>query len=633
MAISPINVARVSQNLRAFNLLETVRGQQVNLFRTQNQLSTGLKFRSPSEDVPNATATMLIDRQLDRIEQVQENLSIVNGTITSAETAMDQAIRLMQDARNIALEAASDTVDEEERTSLARVVTSIVDEMIAIGNREYLGQYLFSGNRTDETPFSHGLGGVQFAGDDGRRETIVDTDFAQDQFTISGQSFFGAVSPPVEGRVDLDPLVTAQTRILDLRNPVGEAPEFGQIVVSDGVDSTTVDLSSAATVGDLVDLMNAQMPPTLTASLAAGRIQIAGTTAITVAEFGGGRTAQQLGIGTSAPVPSVLGGNLNPIVTNRTRVDDLLQGAGLNLSGNILIQNGDTSATIDLSQSETVEDILNAINGAEVGAWAKLSADGRHIEILNRVSGTDLRVLENGGQSAQNLGIRTTMPDTKLSELNDGKGVFGRDGDDFTLTTADGTAMTFDVSPADTLQDVLDLLNGGGGGLITAELSTTGHGIVITDNSTGPGTLNVLAINQSPALVGLGLDVFATGNQLVGEDVNPIRVDSAFTTLLELEDGLLRNDRDDIGFATQRLDRTLENMLEIRGQMAATAKVMSDRVERLESTDTAAQVLRSDVADADLTESVVQFQQLQTALQANLQSSSRVLRLSLLDFL
>lgn len=633
MSVSPINVARVSQNLRAFNLLETVRGQQVNLFRTQNQLATGLKFQSPSEDVPGATATMLIDRQLDRIQQVQENLSIVNGTIASAEASMDQAVQLMQDARNVALEAASDTVEAEERTSLARVISSIVDEMIAIGNREYLGQYLFSGHRTDEAPFGYGLGGVEFRGDAGRRETIVDTDFAQDAFTISGQSFFGAVSPPITSQVDLNPLVTSQTRIADLRNPVGEPPEYSQVVVSDGVTQTQVDLSNAATVGDLVDQLNAQMPPTLTASLAGGRIQIAGTTTITVSEFGGGRTAQLLGIQSSVPAPSILGNDLNPVVTNRTQIDDLLQGSGLDLSGGITIVNGDTSANIDFSTAETVEDVLNLINGSEVGAWATLSDDGRHIDILNRVSGTDLRVQENGGSAAANLGIRTTTVNTPLSELNDGKGVFGRDGDDFTITTSDGTDLTFDVSPAETLQDVLDILNAGGGGLVTAELSTNGNGIVITDNTAGAGTMSVLAINQSPALVGLGLDVFATGNQLIGEDVNPVRVDSAFTTLLELQRGLEDNDRDAIGFATQRLDRTLENMLEIRGQMAASAKVMSDRVERLESTDTASRILRSDVAEADFTDAVVQFQQLQTALQANLQSSSAVLRLSLLDFI
>jgi flagellin-like hook-associated protein FlgL len=633
MAISPINVARVSQNLRAFNLLETVRGQQVNLFRTQNQLATGLKFQSPSEDVPSATAALLIDRQRDRINQVQENLSIVNGTITSAEAAMDEAIRLMQDARTIALEAAGDTIEAEERSSLAQVVTSIVDEMIAIGNREYLGQYLFSGNRTQESPFSYGLGGVEFRGDAGRRETIVDTDFAQDSFTISGQTFFGAVSPPIVGQTDLNPLVTAQTRIADLRDPVGDVPSFSQLVINDGTTATQVDLGQAATVGDLIDLLNDQMPPTLNATLTGGRIQITGTPGITVSEFGGGRTAQSLGLLTSTPTASILGADLNPIVTNLTQLSDLRQGSGLDLSGGITISNGDITANIDFSTAETVEDVLNLINGAEAGAWAQISHDGRHIDILNRVSGTDLRVMENGGAAAANLGIRTTTPETRLSDLNDGRGVFGRDGDDFTVTTSDGTALTFDVSAAESLQDVIDILNSGGGGAITAELSTNGNGLVITDNTAGVGTLHVLAINQSPALTGLGLDVLATGNQLIGSDVNPVRVDSAFTTLLELERNLRANNRDEIGFAEQRLERTLDQMLEIRGQMAATAKVMSDRVDRLESADTAAQVLRSDVADADMTDAVVQFQQLQTALQANLQSSTQVLRLSLLDFI
>ena len=54
MAVTPINIARVSQNLKAFNLLSTVRASQLALFRVQNQLATGLKFLTPSEDPTGA---------------------------------------------------------------------------------------------------------------------------------------------------------------------------------------------------------------------------------------------------------------------------------------------------------------------------------------------------------------------------------------------------------------------------------------------------------------------------------------------------------------------------------------------------------------------------------------------------
>lgn len=53
----------------------------------------------------------------------------------------------------------------------------------------------------------------------------------------------------------------------------------------------------------------------------------------------------------------------------------------------------------------------------------------------------------------------------------------------------------------------------------------------------------------------------------------------------------------------------------------------------MENEVTAAQVLLSDVRDVDIAEAVIRFQQMQTALQANMSTASRVLNLSLIDFL
>ena len=60
---------------------------------------------------------------------------------------------------------------------------------------------------------------------------------------------------------------------------------------------------------------------------------------------------------------------------------------------------------------------------------------------------------------------------------------------------------------------------------------------------------------------------------------------------------------------------------------------MIDRADRADYEATATEVMRSDVRDADLAEAIVRFQQMQTALQANLSTASQVMNLSLLDFL
>jgi flagellin-like hook-associated protein FlgL len=112
-----------------------------------------------------------------------------------------------------------------------------------------------------------------------------------------------------------------------------------------------------------------------------------------------------------------------------------------------------------------------------------------------------------------------------------------------------------------------------------------------------------------------------------------VRVDSPFTALLQLSRGLQGDDRQAVQAAAQRLDRTLQNMQQVQGQMASQAKTMADRTERVDTETTAARTLLSDVQDVDFTDATLRFQQLQTALQANLVTGSKLMSLSLLNFL
>jgi flagellar hook-associated protein 3 FlgL len=347
----------------------------------------------------------------------------------------------------------------------------------------------------------------------------------------------------------------------------------------------------------------------------------------------GSQTARDLGIladGLSGPVG---GADLDPQLTLRTQLADLNAGAGLDLTNGLTIRNGTRSATLDFSGAETLEDILNEINGANVGVWARIADDGRSIEVLNRISGTDLTIEENGGQLATALGVRSMNASTPLASLNDGLGIDTVDGADLRFITADGTTIEVDLDGANTLQDVIDRINTAGGGALTAGLAATGNGLAISDNTAGTETFRVERANLSPALDGLGLDVQAAGSTLTGRDVNPVRTNSPFTALIELRNCLESGNRTGITLAGQRLEETLRKLQEVQGRMASHAKAMDARSRLAETEATGAQVMLSDVRDVDLTEVIVRFQQMQTALQANLTTSSAVMNLSLIDYL
>lgn len=158
-----------------------------------------------------------------------------------------------------------------------------------------------------------------------------------------------------------------------------------------------------------------------------------------------------------------------------------------------------------------------------ISAYRRINATGDGIDIVNTLSGAEMRIGENGGTTADDLGVRSLQSGTLLSDLNDGVGVRRIAGQaDFRITAADGSTFDISLGAAATIGDVLGAINNATGGKVTAALATVGNGITLTDNSGGAGTLNVVAMNASDAASDLGILGNATGTTLQGSDVNPI---------------------------------------------------------------------------------------------------------------
>jgi flagellar hook-associated protein 3 FlgL len=225
-------------------------------------------------------------------------------------------------------------------------------------------------------------------------------------------------------------------------------------------------------------------------------------------------------------------------VLDDTFTDVTADGAGtsLDLGDGIILTNGDETVTLDLGTAETVEDLLNLINGAGVGMIGDINAAGTGIDVRSVWSGADFTIGEDGGQTATQLGIRTYTGSTRLSDLNRGVGVTTHDlqYDTFTpittadlaLTARDGTAITVDLDSATTLADVVNLINTAPGNQVgttsvTASLTADGNGIALVDSSTPiTGDLIVQGNAASEALGFLNVGAASISDNTVDVDGN-----------------------------------------------------------------------------------------------------------------
>ncbi|MGD1278354.1 MAG: flagellar hook-associated protein FlgL [Tepidisphaeraceae bacterium] len=639
MAILPIGISRVSNLLQASLVQQSVSSTQSQMLQVENELSTGKRINTPSDD-PAAAATIgQLNNTLTQRKTYSDNITAATSQLSEADSTLGDLTNLLQQAQEIASANVGSDVTSDQRQSAAAIVQSIYDQVLSIGNKTFNNMYLFAGDAGASAPFAATSDGVLFQGSATTLKNAADASTYL-AYQVSGAQVFGSLATGVTGDTDISPQLTAQTRLTDISGTSNDGIRLGSIQISDGSVTKVVDLSSAQSIGDVVRLINQAGVGSITASISGQGLTLTGSASenISVQDVGG-TAAADLGIATGSGGAGVgtplVGADMNPRITAMTLISDLRNGSGIDNAG-LVISNGTTTKTITWSPTATVQDVLNDINGAGLGLKAQIDASGAGLQILNATQGTSMSIAENGGQTATQLGIRTFSPSTLLTQLNGGKGVNVAGGStaDFQITRADGTTFTVSLGSAKTVQDVIDAINtADGGGGVTASFSTTGNGIVLTDTTGGSGTLSVSALNNSTAAADLGLDSAPVANVLTGKDVGSVQSTGIFSNLQALINGLNSNDQDEITTAGSGIQADISRVTQVRGQTGAVEQELSNRSDQITQENTATQSLISQLQDTDMTTAITQYQTLQTALQASLQTAATSLNLSLLDFL
>ena len=187
--------------------------------------------------------------------------------------------------------------------------------------------------------------------------------------------------------------------------------------------------------------------------------------------------------------------DLNPDITLGTRLSELNAGDGVRL-GTIVLSDGTSTVNLDLSGSDTVQDIVTAINNnGVVGITAALNAAGNGL-VLQAGPGDQISVQDlPGGFTARDLGILQTsaLPAgtdlvgadldrilsqmTELAALRDGAGIDTVAGLQITIG---GDTATIDLSAAQTVEDLLNAINYSGV-FVNASIDSDGRRLVVAN--------------------------------------------------------------------------------------------------------------------------------------------------------
>jgi flagellar hook-associated protein 3 FlgL len=126
---------------------------QQQMAQTQEQISSGYQINKVSDDPGEVGDVLELESNVGQVTQVLSNLSSVSGEVNTAESALENATQLLEQAGTLAAEGASTTVSASERSSLSQQASQILSELVSSANTNYEGQYVFSGDETSTPPY------------------------------------------------------------------------------------------------------------------------------------------------------------------------------------------------------------------------------------------------------------------------------------------------------------------------------------------------------------------------------------------------------------------------------------------------------------------------------------------------
>ena len=162
---------RVSTSLIHMQGVQNILEQQAKLLRTQDQLSSGEKYLSPSDDPSAASRVIDLDEAISQIEQYDENGNYVTQRLNLEETTLTSVNNVLQRVRELAIQAGNTgTYDLQGEQAIASELREKLNELFDYANtRDENGDYIFSGFQSRTQAFTtDGVGNYFYNGDEGQ---------------------------------------------------------------------------------------------------------------------------------------------------------------------------------------------------------------------------------------------------------------------------------------------------------------------------------------------------------------------------------------------------------------------------------------------------------------------------------
>ena len=211
-------MAVVNTNISASIAQAALARNERELTAAMEQLSTGKKINSASDNAAGLAITTRMTSQIRGLDQAVRNAYDAVSMVQTAEGALDEITAMLQRMRELAIQSGTGTTDAVDRTYLNQEYVALRGEIDRIAdNTEWNGRVILNGNAgasagggLSAVTFQVGAGEAQtiavnfgnFTNTDGSMSTLAST-------RLSAPSIASAVSVASNAITSLDTAMTA----------------------------------------------------------------------------------------------------------------------------------------------------------------------------------------------------------------------------------------------------------------------------------------------------------------------------------------------------------------------------------------------------------------------------------------
>lgn len=177
---------RITNKLNTYNSINQVQTGMKNLYKSYNQLSSGLQIQNSYEGAGMYITNARLEYKYATLSQIEDASKLADELMKNTDSTMSEMEKLLTQFKVKVTEAANATQTPTSREVIAKELETIRQQIVDLANTSVNGQFLFSGSLTNTKPFDYS---GNYYGDD-KRLNIVTGDGVKNAYNIPGYDLF-----------------------------------------------------------------------------------------------------------------------------------------------------------------------------------------------------------------------------------------------------------------------------------------------------------------------------------------------------------------------------------------------------------------------------------------------------------